>query len=866
MRRLRRFQRIERRGATCRNLPGCGLQGGKLGLRGAPPFRQFGHSAADIGGALYPVGVFRRDPGSPRGAHRMLADQCLALRPRRSVRRAGNCQRRACGLHCPAPRVQIRQCVLGIAGEGEGGTRFVAFHGQMLDPRVDGGEPCGDLGCLCAEPLVRCAGPFQMLFGRCPAGTGLLFRGHRHLVGLGGGGAHLMRGRSFVAGRAEVALQQRQPVALLQADRCRGRRAGPDRVAVPAPDRALTRDHDLTRRQSRLQSLADSAFVHQPGLRQHPGECRRCLDQRRQRRHAARQFGSGVEWWQFPPVSRRVAVGSGGQFLAQRCAQRSLQPERNDQRIDHRRPLLAILHRQHVRECIRFGGQPGKRGIRCRLPLARRGKGRSGGGPIRFGSGQHGVGRRQGGFGGGLLGAGSLECRGIDRLSADPVMLCTGLAELLVQPAPALFGLGELPCHGLGARARLRRRFGRPVGVRFCIADRFRRRGDCQLGCRGTRRMSRIGLREGRVLGGEPGFGHRGVVAELLRVRQILPQLVQSPGRVRQRGTGTLLLGGNLLLRHAMPFQCGAGVRLGGAQGRQRRGRFGSLRRSLAGSLGGTGHSHARGMQRRFRCRPHRRGASPLYRQQFRLGLADRARDVAVAAGLPRLPLQRAELHLELPAQVVCPRQVGLRRAQLQLRLMAARMQSGDAGRFLQHRPAILRLGGDQRPDPTLAHHAGGMRPGRQVGEQGLHVARAHLLAVHPVFAAGAALDTADDLQFRVLMEWRRHCACRFVQRQRHLGEIARRPARGAGENHIVHLPGAHRAGALLAHRPTQRLDHIGLPAAIRADDAGETRMDLDAGRLGEAFEAGDAHAAKLHGHRRPSANCRELQQTRWPT
>ena len=149
-------------------------------------------------------------------------------------------------------------------------------------------------------------------------------------------------------------------------------------------------------------------------------------------------------------------------------------------------------------------------------------------------------------------------------------------------------------------------------------------------------------------------------------------------------------------------------------------------------------------MQRRLRFGAQPLVAGALDRQQLGLGLADRAGDVAVAAGLPRLPLQRAKLRLELAAQILRPRQVGLRGAQLQFRLVAPRMQAGDPGRFLQHRAPILRLGGDQRADATLAHHPRGVRPGRQVGEQRLHVARAHLLAVHPVLAARAPLDPAD--------------------------------------------------------------------------------------------------------------------------
>ena len=186
-------------------------------------------------------------------------------------------------------------------------------------------------------------------------------------------------------------------------------------------------------------------------------------------------------------------------------------------------------------------------------------------------------------------------------------------------------------------------------------------------------------------------------------------------------------------------------------------------------------------------------------------------------------------------------------------------MQPRDPGRFLQHGAPILRLGCDQRAHAALAHHSRCVRPGRQVGEQRLHVARADLLAIHPVLAARAPLDPSDDLQLRLLVERRRHRAGRIVKGQGHLGQIARGAAGGAGEDHIVHFAGTQRPRALLAHCPAQRLDHIGLAAAVRANNAGEAGVDLHTDRFGKALEPGDAHAAKMHGHLGLSANVREL-------
>jgi hypothetical protein len=239
MRRLCRLQRIECRGATGCDLPGRGLQDRVLGIGRRPPLRQLAHPAARIFGALCPVGAFRRDAGSALAASRMFAGQRVTLGPCLAIRHPGGGQRRACGLDRSAQRVQVGQCAPRIASQRQCAVCIVALDGQVLDPSIDCGEPRSDLRCPGTKLLVRCSHTLQVLFGARTTGTGFLLGGHRRLVGGGGGGARLIRGRGFFARCAQVALQQRQPVALLQPDGGRGRRAGPDRVAVPAPDGAV---------------------------------------------------------------------------------------------------------------------------------------------------------------------------------------------------------------------------------------------------------------------------------------------------------------------------------------------------------------------------------------------------------------------------------------------------------------------------------------------------------------------------------------------------------------------------------------------------------------------------------------------------
>ena len=77
----------------------------------------------------------------------------------------------------------------------------------------------------------------------------------------------------------------------------------------------------------------------------------------------------------------------------------------------------------------------------------------------------------------------------------------------------------------------------------------------------------------------------------------------------------------------------------------------------------------------------------------------------------------------------------------------------GDAGRLLQDAAARLRLGGDDLADLALPHHGGRARAGGGVGEQELHVAGAHLLAVDAVGRARLPLDAAGDVELVGVVE-----------------------------------------------------------------------------------------------------------------
>ncbi len=158
-----------------------------------------------------------------------------------------------------------------------------------------------------------------------------------------------------------------------------------------------------------------------------------------------------------------------------------------------------------------------------------------------------------------------------------------------------------------------------------------------------------------------------------------------------------------------------------------------------------------------------------------------------------------------------------------------------------------LGLGVDDLADLALAHERGRTGAGRGIGEQQLHVARAHLAAVDAVGGTDLALDPARHLEHVGVVERRRRAAVGIVDEQNHLGGIAHGPVGGAGEDHLVEILGAHRLVRAFAHHEAQRLDQIGLAATVGADDARHARLDLEIGRLDERLEPNQTKTRELH-------------------
>ena len=269
------------------------------------------------------------------------------------------------------------------------------------------------------------------------------------------------------------------------------------------------------------------------------------------------------------------------------------------------------------------------------------------------------------------------------------------------------------------------------------------------------RKRARVveGLGERQVLGREPLDDGGGVGDQRLLALEVAGELGGAAFELGPALLRPLLLGFERVARQRDAMQRRAAARLLLAQGGQVGGGQRLQARGLGLGAGALGDVEQVRVELLRRLGEGRLVLAPGDEMGERVVAADVGGEVAVAARLARLALEALDLDVDLLEDVLDPEQVVLRPLEPELRLVAARMEAGNAGRLLEDEPARLGLGGDDLADLALADEGGRARAGGSVGEQELHVARPHFLAVDPVGRALVALDAAGDLDPFVLVE-----------------------------------------------------------------------------------------------------------------
>ena len=218
--------------------------------------------------------------------------------------------------------------------------------------------------------------------------------------------------------------------------------------------------------------------------------------------------------------------------------------------------------------------------------------------------------------------------------------------------------------------------------------------------------------------------------------------------------------------------------------------------------------------------------------------------DRAVALRGPGLTFERRELPPHLPEQVLEAHQVRLGGDEAALGPLLAAPELQDPRRLLDDRPPVVGRRREDRVELALPddHVLLAADPG--VGQQLLEVEEPTGDAVQLVLGFTGAEQAAGD---RHLAELDRQEMRRVVDRERHLGAAERRAAGRAGEDHVVHPRAAQRARPLRAEHPRDGVDEVRLARAVRADDDGDARLEVQRRLVGERLEAPQGQGLQEH-------------------
>ncbi len=746
-----------------------------------------------------------------------------------------------------------RQCLQRRLGFGAGRACFIAAGAGALLRFLQRGNARRIAGDLALGGDVVFARRVGKLLGLAPAGA-------RLDLGGGGGGArgfrclqrahvvfHLgARGVQFGFDGCEAAAFGKPP--------CRaGRRMPRRRKAVPPPVIAFTRDQPLARLEQADEPRSVGA-IDDADLLQPPGELRGRPHKVRQWLRAFRQYRIGRIDFGARPAHRRRRIDRRVEFVAKRGAERLFVAFVDAERVHHRRPEILALDRQQLADGLGLGfqalhalfggGQRCPRGVDLVARLRVRGFRRPRG---FFGFAERHL-RLHQNFGERLEIRRAVARRGKAGLDIGKLRLklCRALRMTLHRAVELI-----APRRQIGQRTS---QFGEAF---FRGRQRRFRRGqpivDAAQLCGA---LLRFGL-EGCFLGVEPlqGDGSIGRKRALaLQIGGVLrePAIELGDALLRQGLFALERIAGD---KQALQSRGGAGFGL--AQSRQLGGDFGLPGADdglLAGALGDDADRFVLGALG-FGGFELRRGPAQMLQQRFRA--PHLARDIAITHRLAGLGLERGDLGGELADDVFGARQVLFGRLEPQLGLVPAHMQSGNAGGFFQQAAALLGPRRNDLADAALVDQRRRARAGGGVGEQHVDVARAHLAAVDPEGRALLAQDPARDFQRVVLVERRRRLVVGVIDQHADFGVIARRASGVAGEDHVVHLGGAHGLVRGFAHDPAHGFHQIGFAAAVRADHAGQSGFDLEVGRFNEGLESDETQTRELHSLLCPSCPLR---------
>ena len=220
---------------------------------------------------------------------------------------------------------------------------------------------------------------------------------------------------------------------------------------------------------------------------------------------------------------------------------------------------------------------------------------------------------------------------------------------------------------------------------------------------------------------------------------------------------------------------------------------------------------------------------------------------LAIARGNLGLAFQALHLRGQLGLDVVHTGEVFASIAEATFGLLAPLLVARDACGLFEEHAQLFRLGLDDARDHALLDHRIGAGPEAGAKEHVENVATPHRLIVDVVAGADIALHHALHRQLGVLAPLPGSTAAGVVEHQLHAGACDGLALAATVEDDVVHRFAAQRGRLAFAQHPAHGVNHVGLAAAVGADNADELTGQCNGGRVNERLEPGKFDRCKAH-------------------
>ena len=227
----------------------------------------------------------------------------------------------------------------------------------------------------------------------------------------------------------------------------------------------------------------------------------------------------------------------------------------------------------------------------------------------------------------------------------------------------------------------------------------------------------------------------------------------------------------------------------------------------------------------------------------------DLDRELLGPLGGGRLQRERAQPLAHLLLDVLRALDLDPDPGELELGPVLAALELAEPGGLLDEVAPVLRLRGEHGVDLALRDDRVHRAAEADVGEQLDEIGAPHGGLVDEVLALAATNEPARDRDLAEV-DLVAEAAVRVVEHELDLAVIRRRPVRGAAEEDVVGLLGPELGRGQRAGGPDDRVGDVRLAGAVRADDHGDARLELELDRVDERLEAADLDRLEVHVRR----------------